>query len=114
MHCDPDLSLQLKQAAHSALRKMSGGIEDEIPQLMSGAGHDAMAMSHLTKVFYFDKFESIVLFFLPPFDRMLVKQQVAMLFVRCRGGVSHSPKEFVLDKDVWAAGMALLQFLETM
>lgn len=26
-------------------------IEDDVPVLMSGAGHDAMAMSHLTKVF---------------------------------------------------------------
>lgn len=25
-------------------------IQDEVPVLMSGAGHDAMALSHLTKV----------------------------------------------------------------
>lgn len=54
--------------------------------LMSGAGHDAMAMARLTKV--------------------------GMLFVRCRGGVSHSPEESVLDDDVWAAGLALLRFVE--
>lgn len=29
---------------------MVGEIQDEVPVLMSGAGHDAMAMSHLTKV----------------------------------------------------------------
>ncbi|XP_075674219.1 allantoate deiminase 1 isoform X3 [Castanea sativa] len=85
--CDSELSSQLKSAAYSALRKMAGDIQDETPTLMSGAGHDAMAMSHLTKV--------------------------GMLFVRCRGGVSHSPAEHVLDEDVWAAGLAILAFLET-
>ena len=42
MVCDSELSSQLKSAA--------GDIQDETPALMSGAGHDAMAMSHLTKV----------------------------------------------------------------
>lgn len=36
-----------------------------------------------------------------------------MLFVRCRGGFSHSPQEHVLDDDVWAAGLALVDLLET-
>ncbi|XP_021300199.1 allantoate deiminase 2 [Herrania umbratica] len=85
--CDPELSSQLKSAAYSALNRMMGEIQDEVPVLMSGAGHDAMAMSHLTKV--------------------------GMLFVRCRGGISHSPEEHVLDDDVWAAGLALLALLET-
>ncbi|XP_065634959.1 allantoate deiminase 1 isoform X1 [Quercus suber] len=48
--CDSELSSQLKSAAYSALRKMASNIQDETPALMSGAGHDAMAMSHLTKV----------------------------------------------------------------
>ena len=48
--CDSELSSQLKYAAYTALRKMAGDIQDETPTLMSGAGHDAMAMSHLTKV----------------------------------------------------------------
>ena len=48
--CDSDLSSQLKSAAYSALKRMEGDIQDEVPTLMSGAGHDAMAMSHLTKV----------------------------------------------------------------
>ncbi|KAG2687951.1 hypothetical protein I3843_09G072900 [Carya illinoinensis] len=85
--CDSELSSQLKSAAYSALKKMAGEIQEQIPALMSGAGHDALAMHHLT--------------------------QVGMLFVRCRGGVSHSPAEHVLDDDVWAAGLALLAFLET-
>lgn len=44
---------------------------------------------------------------------MLHLGQVGMLFVRCRGGVSHSPAEHVLDDDVWAAGLSILAFLET-
>lgn len=51
--CDPLLSEQLKYAARSALGKMSteaANYQHEIPVLMSGAGHDSMAMSHLTKV----------------------------------------------------------------
>lgn len=51
--CDSKLSSQLKSAAYSALKKMAGEIQDEIPALMSGAGHDAMAISHLTKVCLF-------------------------------------------------------------
>lgn len=85
--CDTDVSSQLKSAAYSAIKKMSGEFVDDVPVLMSGAGHDAMAMSHLTKV--------------------------GMLFVRCRGGISHSPKEHVSNDDVWAAGLAFLSFLET-
>lgn len=46
------------------------------------------------------------------FDWLRYKKQVGMLFVRCRGGISHSPEEFVLDDDVWAAGLALLHFLD--
>lgn len=40
-------------------------------------------------------------------------EQVGMLFVRCRGGVSHSPEEHVLDDDVWASSLAILAFIET-
>ena len=48
------------------------------------------------------------------YDNNLQKpEQVGMLFVRCRGGVSHSPVEHVLDEDVWATGLAILAFLET-
>ncbi|PIA37661.1 hypothetical protein AQUCO_03000308v1 [Aquilegia coerulea] len=85
--CDDELSSQLKSASYSAMMRMTGEIPDEVPVLMSGAGHDAMAMSHISKV--------------------------GMLFVRCRGGISHSPEEHVSDDDVWAAGLAILSFLET-
>ncbi|GAA0160250.1 hypothetical protein LIER_16844 [Lithospermum erythrorhizon] len=86
VHCDDGLSSLLKSAAYTALKRMTGEDPENVPVLMSGAGHDAMAMSHLT--------------------------EVAMLFVRCRGGISHSPAEHVLDDDVWAAGMSVLAFLE--
>ncbi|XP_042505652.1 allantoate deiminase 1-like [Macadamia integrifolia] len=84
--CDPGLSSKMKSSAYSALKKMVGEVQDEVPVLMSGAGHDAMAMSHLA--------------------------EVSMLFVRCRGGISHSPAEQVLDDDIWAAGLAVLEFLD--
>ncbi|PRQ30883.1 putative allantoate deiminase [Rosa chinensis] len=66
---------------------MTGSVQDEVPILISGAGHDAMALSHLTKV--------------------------GMLFVRCRRGLSHSPEEHVLANDVRASGLTILPFIET-
>jgi allantoate deiminase len=53
--------------------------------LPSGAGHDAAAMSDLTAI--------------------------AMLFVRCRGGISHNPAESVTTEDVAIAIEVLEQFL---
>lgn len=49
----------------------------EAMSLPSGAGHDAVAMSALAPV--------------------------AMLFVRCKGGVSHNPAESVAVEDVGVA-----------
>jgi allantoate deiminase len=56
-----------------------------VPRLASGAGHDAVPMSSLT--------------------------DIAMLFVRCKGGVSHSPAESVEVADVAAAIEVLERFL---
>ena len=53
--------------------------------LPSGAGHDAVSMAHLTGV--------------------------AMLFVRCAGGVSHHPDESVTPADVAAAVEVVDAFL---
>ena len=55
-------------------------------RLPSGAGHDAMA------------FRGRI-----PF---------AMLFVRCRGGVSHNPAEYAAPADIDAGARALLDFVE--
>jgi allantoate deiminase len=51
-------------------------------ELMSGAGHDGHAMIHLT--------------------------DIGMLFVRCRGGISHNPAEFVTIEDQGLAIEALI------
>lgn len=62
----------------------AGGAAD-VPVLVSGAGHDAMAMATLTKV--------------------------GMLFVRCEGGISHSPFEKVEQHDIGTATAALYFYL---
>jgi allantoate deiminase len=54
--------------------------------LVSGAGHDAMVMAALAPV--------------------------AMLFVRCRGGISHNPAEHVDPADAQAALTVMLGFLD--
>ncbi|MCX7322015.1 MAG: allantoate amidohydrolase [Hyphomicrobiales bacterium] len=55
-------------------------------ELPSGAGHDGMAMIDIA--------------------------DIAMLFVRCRGGVSHNPAEHVDDADVAAGARVLLRVIE--
>ncbi len=55
-------------------------------RLPSGAGHDAMA-----------------------FDKVI---PFAMLFVRCRGGVSHNPAEFASPDDIDVAARVLSAFLD--
>jgi allantoate deiminase len=51
----------------------------------SGAGHDAMVMASAT--------------------------EVGMIFVRCRGGTSHNPEEFVTPEDMYAGLQALCRTL---
>lgn len=51
--------------------------------LVSGAGHDAVAMADLTKI--------------------------GMIFVRCKGGISHNPKEFTSVEDMEMGTMVLLE-----
>ncbi|WP_441280678.1 allantoate amidohydrolase [Tardiphaga sp. 862_B3_N1_1] len=55
-------------------------------ELPSGAGHDGMAMIDIA--------------------------DVAMLFVRCRGGISHNPAEHVDDADVEVGARVLLRVIE--
>lgn len=54
--------------------------------LPSGAGHDGMAISALT--------------------------DIGMIFVRCRGGISHHPDEHVSTEDVAAGARVLLDLIE--
>jgi allantoate deiminase len=68
---------------------MAKAIEAEgvtVVHLASGAGHDAVPMSGLT--------------------------DVAMLFVRCKGGISHNPAESVTVDDVAVSIKVLSRFLE--
>lgn len=70
----------------SLLSQAVAGLGYEVVQLPSGAGHDAVPMSTLT--------------------------DVAMLFVRCKGGVSHNPAESVTAEDVGVSMDVLDKFLE--
>ncbi|MCP5543495.1 MAG: M20 family metallo-hydrolase [Akkermansiaceae bacterium] len=56
--------------------------------LASGAGHDGVAVSAIAPI--------------------------AMIFVRCRGGLSHHPDEFASQEDVAASVDALVRFLKTL
>ncbi len=73
-----------------ALRKKLGASVEAVQrrnlELVSGAGHDAVVMSKLTPV--------------------------AMLFVRCREGLSHHPDEFAAPKDIEVALKVVVHFLE--
>jgi allantoate deiminase len=55
-------------------------------ELPSGAGHDGMAMVDIA--------------------------DIAMLFVRCRGGISHNPMEYTSPRDLGLAVAALIGFIE--
>jgi allantoate deiminase len=70
----------------SILSRVVQDLGHPVVELASGAGHDAVAMSPLT--------------------------EVAMLFVRCKGGVSHNPAESVKTEDVAVAIDALSRFVE--
>ena len=66
--------------------RLREAIGDRAVEIPSGAGHDAVYMSELT--------------------------EVAMLFVRCKGGISHNPAESVTEDDVAVAIDVLSKFLE--
>ncbi len=57
-------------------------------RLPSGAGHDAQMMARLCPM--------------------------AMLFVRCRGGISHNPAEFASESDMGLSVAALVRFIEAL
>jgi allantoate deiminase len=73
--CDPDL-----------INHISAAIADRQPKvrlLASGAGHDAMVMSHVTAV--------------------------GLIFVRCSGGISHNPAESITLEDAALGADVLMQ-----
>jgi allantoate deiminase len=57
-----------------------------VRRLPSGAGHDGMALGAIT--------------------------DICMLFVRCKGGISHSPLESITREDAAAGAKVLLDFIE--
>jgi allantoate deiminase len=57
-----------------------------VRQLASGAGHDGMALKGIA--------------------------DIAMLFVRCKGGISHNPAEAIGEEDAAAGARTLLRFIE--
>jgi allantoate deiminase len=73
-------------AMRDALAEAMRDCGHPVVHLTSGAGHDAAVMASLTPA--------------------------AMLFVRCAGGVSHSPRESVEHDDVAAAIDVVTRFLE--
>ncbi|WP_246429555.1 M20 family metallo-hydrolase [Prosthecomicrobium pneumaticum] len=75
----------LQKTIGSAIGRVTG---KAAPNLMSGAGHDGQAMSQLT--------------------------DFGMIFVRCRAGISHNPREFVTIDDMGAAVEALVATIEDM
>lgn len=70
----------------AALARSVAAVQGRAPRLVSGAGHDAVVLAGLTPV--------------------------AMLFVRCRGGLSHHPAEHVSTADLGVALRVLADFLE--
>ena len=76
-------SPQLQNALAAAVRAL-GHTPVRLP---SGAGHDAQVMARLCPS--------------------------AMLFVRCRGGISHNPAEFASVADMGLAIAALIRFIES-
>jgi allantoate deiminase len=57
-----------------------------VRRLPSGAGHDGMAIKAIA--------------------------DIAMLFVRCKGGVSHNPAESITEEDAATAARVFLDFIE--
>ncbi len=73
---------------HELSRELALAVETHglpVRHLPSGAGHDAMAMADLTRV--------------------------AMLFVRCAGGISHNPAESITAEDAAVSAEVLLSFM---
>jgi allantoate deiminase len=71
---------RLKRAIAAAIEGVTGKRPRE---LLSGAGHDGQAMIHLT--------------------------DIGMIFVRCRAGISHNPREFVTVDDIGLSVEALIR-----
>jgi allantoate deiminase len=80
VHEKPEASCvpRLRNAIGKTIREITGR---KAPELLSGAGHDGLAMAQLT--------------------------EIGMIFVRCRAGISHNPLEHVSIADLGLAVEAL-------
>jgi allantoate deiminase len=79
-------SVQCSARLTAVLAQAVKDLDQPVIQLASGAGHDAVEMAGVT--------------------------EIAMLFVRCKGGISHNPAESVMEEDVAVAIDVLGKFLE--
>jgi allantoate deiminase len=77
---------QCDASLSNALEAACAEVQGSAPKLPSGATHDASAMADLCPI--------------------------AMLFVRCRNGVSHTPEEYCSDQDMALAISTVAQFLQ--
>jgi allantoate deiminase len=77
---------EMHQNVRALLSRAAEQCGHAAPELMSGAGHDAMMVARLTPT--------------------------AMLFIRCAGGLSHHPDEAVTPEDCEAALDVLLAFVD--
>lgn len=76
--------------AESVQQALAQAVEDAgypVHYLFSGAGHDGLAMAHLTNI--------------------------GMLFMRCKDGLSHHPDESVTTEDLEASGQIIRRFIES-
>ena len=90
--CDVELiqELGVTHCAPRLMAQLERAVAAEgvrVRKLPSGAGHDGQAMSALT--------------------------DVAMLFVRCRGGISHNPAESITEADAGVGARTLFRFIES-
>lgn len=76
--CDPDLTTRLARCVQEVQPRIC-------PRLVSGAGHDLVAMA--------------------------AAMPAALLFVRCRDGISHNPNEFAAPADIALALQVMTRFL---
>jgi allantoate deiminase len=80
-----DGAVACSRALTAQLARSVKAVQGKTPVLVSGAGHDAVVLSALTPV--------------------------AMLFVRCRDGLSHHPDEFASPADLDIALRVMMDFL---
>jgi len=91
VHCDIELLQELGVAPcapwlMSQLERAVAAEGISVRKLPSGAGHDGMALKSIA--------------------------DIAMLFVRCKGGISHNPAEAISADDAGAGARTLLRFIE--